>query len=90
MTNTELTDTSERPEANFTERKRVAFTMGGKRGVSKTGVTLALADWFEARQIPCALLDLDIENKAVGSLKHYLDIARKVNIHTLMDAKSTP
>jgi hypothetical protein len=28
------------------------------------------------------MLDLDTENKARGSLKHYFDAARKVNIHT--------
>jgi len=44
---------------------------------------LALAEWFEANQIPFTLLDLDTENKARGSLKHYFDgVARKVNIHT--------
>jgi hypothetical protein len=44
---------------------------------------LALAEWFEANQIPFTLLDLDTENKARGSLKHYFNgAARKVNIHT--------
>ena len=28
--------------------KRVVFTMGGKGGVGKTGVVVALAEWFEA------------------------------------------
>ena len=63
--------------------KRVVFTMGGKGGVGKTGCMLALAEWFEANQIPFTLLDLDTENKARGSLKHYFNgAARKVNIHT--------
>ena len=31
--------------------KRVVFTMGGKGGVGKTGVMVALAEWFEANQI---------------------------------------
>ena len=63
--------------------KRVVFTMGGKGGVGKTGCMLALAEWFEANQLPFTLLDLDTENKARGSLKHYLNgAARKVNIHT--------
>ena len=63
--------------------KRVVFTMGGKGGVGKTGVMLALTEWFEANEIPFTLLDLDTENKARGSLKHYFGgVARKVNIHT--------
>jgi len=42
---------------------------------------LGLAEWFEANQIP--FLDLDTENKARGSLKHYFNgAARKINIHT--------
>lgn len=60
--------------------KRVVFTMGGKGGVGKTGCMLALAEWFEANQLPFTLLDLDTENKARGSLKHYFNgAARKVN-----------
>jgi hypothetical protein len=65
------------------QTKRVVFTMGGKGGTGKTGCMLALAEWFEANQIPFTLLDLDTENKARGSLKHYFSgSARKVNIHT--------
>ena len=48
--------------------KRVIFTMGGKGGVGKTGVVVALAEWFQANEIPVTLLDLDTENKARGSL----------------------
>jgi MinD superfamily P-loop ATPase len=44
--------------------KRVVFTMGGKGGVGKTGLMVALAEWFEANEIPFTLLDLDTENKA--------------------------
>ena len=63
--------------------KRVVFTMGGKGGVGKTGVMVALAEWFEANGIPVTLLDLDTENKARGSLKHFFDgTVTKVNIHT--------
>jgi len=47
--------------------KRVVFTMGGKGGVGKTGVIVALAEWFAANEIPVTLLDLDTENKARGS-----------------------
>jgi hypothetical protein len=63
--------------------KRVIFTMGGKGGVGKTSFVLALAEWYQNHQIPIKLLDLDTENKARGSLKHYYDGAvTKVNIHT--------
>lgn len=63
--------------------KRVVFTMGGKGGVGKTGVVVALAEWFEANQVPVTLLDLDTENKARGSLKHFFNgTVTKVNINT--------
>src|SRR5277367_4626017 len=63
--------------------KRVVFTMGGKGGVGKTGLMAALAEWFEATEIPFTLLDLDTENKARGSLKHFFNgSVAKVNIHT--------
>jgi len=63
--------------------KRVVFTMGGKGGVGKTGVMVALAEWFTANDISVKLLDLDTENKARGSLKHFFDgSVTKVNIHT--------
>ena len=63
--------------------KRVVFTMGGKGGVGKTGVIVALAEWFSANEIPVTLLDLDTENKSRGSLKHFFNgTVTKVNIHT--------
>src|ERR1700739_4220619 len=63
--------------------KRVVFTMGGKGCVGKTGVVVALAEWFQANEIPVTLLDLDTENKARGSLKHFFKgTVTKVNIHT--------
>jgi hypothetical protein len=63
--------------------RRVVFTMGGKGGVGKTGLMVALAEWFEANEIPFTLLDLDTENKARGSLKHFFNgSVVKVNIHT--------
>jgi MinD-like ATPase involved in chromosome partitioning or flagellar assembly len=63
--------------------KRVVFTMGGKGGVGKTGVVVALAEWFQANEIPVTLLDLDTENKARGSLKHFFDgTVTKVDVHT--------
>jgi MinD-like ATPase involved in chromosome partitioning or flagellar assembly len=65
------------------KNKRVVFTMGGKGGVGKTGLMVALAEWFEANEIPCTLLDLDTENKSRGSLKHFFNgSVAKVNIHT--------
>jgi MinD-like ATPase involved in chromosome partitioning or flagellar assembly len=63
--------------------KRVVFTMGGKGGVGKTGVVVALAEWFQVNEVDVTLLDLDTENKARGSLKHFFDgTVTKVNIHT--------
>ncbi len=56
-----------------TTPKRVVFTMGGKGGVGKTGVIVALAEWFAANDIQVTLLDLDTENKARGSLKHFFN-----------------
>jgi hypothetical protein len=49
------------------QNKRVVFTMGGKGGVGKTGLMVALAEWFEDNEISNPLLDLDTENKARGS-----------------------
>lgn len=63
--------------------KRVVFTMGGKGGVGKTGIVVALAEWFQTNQIPVTLLDLDTENKARGSLKHFFNgTVTKVDVHT--------
>jgi MinD-like ATPase involved in chromosome partitioning or flagellar assembly len=65
------------------KNKRVVFTMGGKGGVGKTGLMVSLAEWFETNEIPFTLLDLDTENKARGSLKHFFNgSVAKVNIHT--------
>jgi len=63
--------------------KRVILSMGGKGGVGKTSLMVALAEWFDANGIPFQLLDLDSENKARGSLTHFFgERAPKVNIHT--------
>ena len=63
--------------------KRVVFTMGGKGGVGKTGVVVALAEWFQSNEVPVTLLDLDTENKARGSLKHFFNgTVTKVDVHT--------
>jgi hypothetical protein len=64
-------------------RKRVVFTKVGKGGVGKTGFMVNLAEWFIENEVPFTLLDLDTENKARGSLKHYFSgTAHKVSIHT--------
>jgi MinD-like ATPase involved in chromosome partitioning or flagellar assembly len=64
-------------------KKRVILSMGGKGGVGKTSVMVNLAEWFSSNQIPARLLDLDIENKARGSLTHFFaGQVPKMNIHT--------
>ena len=67
---------------NPAAQKRIILTMGGKGGVGKTSVMLTIAEWLRSHAVPFTLLDLDTENKARGSLKHYYREARKVNIHT--------
>jgi hypothetical protein len=63
--------------------KKVVFTPGGKGGVGKTTVSVALAEWFIENQIPCTLLDLDTENKKKGSFAHFFpDQAAKIDINT--------
>lgn len=62
--------------------RRIILTMGGKGGVGKTGFMIAIAEWYQANRIPITILDLDTENKAKGSLKHYFPSATKANIHT--------
>jgi MinD-like ATPase involved in chromosome partitioning or flagellar assembly len=64
-------------------KKRVVFSMGAKGGVGKTTVVISLTEWFQANNVENILLDLDSENKAAGSLKHYFpSSAHPVNIHT--------
>ena len=79
MTNTETAGLT--TPAIF-DRKRVVFTMGGKGGVGKTAIASALAGWYEQHAIPVTLLDLDNENKAVGSLRRFYGTAEKVDINT--------
>src|SRR5579859_963872 len=70
-------------DQHVARKKRVVFTMGGKGGVGKTGVMLALTEWCQVNHAPFTLLDLDSENKAAGALKHYFNgSAHPVNIHT--------
>jgi curved DNA-binding protein len=64
-------------------RKRVVLSMGGKGGVGKTSVMTGLAEWFGENHIPVTMLDLDTENKAIGSLAHFFaGRVPKINIHT--------
>jgi MinD-like ATPase involved in chromosome partitioning or flagellar assembly len=63
--------------------KRVILSMGGKGGVGKTSIITGLAEWFDENQIPVKMLDLDIENKARGSLTHFFGgRVPKININT--------
>jgi MinD-like ATPase involved in chromosome partitioning or flagellar assembly len=63
--------------------KKIVFTPGGKGGVGKTTVAVALAEWYDDNQIPCTLLDLDTENKKKGSFAHFFpDRAVKIDIST--------
>jgi MinD-like ATPase involved in chromosome partitioning or flagellar assembly len=63
--------------------KRVILSMGGKGGVGKTSIMTSLAEWFDENQIPVKMLDLDIENKARGSLTHFFGgRIPKININT--------
>ena len=54
------------------KNKRVVFTMGGKGGVGKTDLMVALAEWFEANEIPFTLLDLDTEKQGSGITQAFL------------------
>lgn len=63
--------------------KKIVFTPGGKGGVGKTTVSVALAEWYIENKIPCTLLDLDTENKKKGSFAHFFpDRAAKIDINT--------
>jgi curved DNA-binding protein CbpA/MinD-like ATPase involved in chromosome partitioning or flagellar assembly len=70
-------------EVAISAAKRVVFSMGGKGGVGKTSVMTGLAEWYEENRIPVTLLDLDTENKAMGSLTHFFGgRVPKINIYT--------
>ena len=83
MNNANLEVAEQANRIAVTAEKRAILSMGGKGGVGKTSVMIALAEWFESNQIPVTLLDLDTENKARGSLRHFFGgQVPKVNIHT--------
>jgi hypothetical protein len=59
--------------------KRVVFSCGGKGGTGKTTFISSLAEWYDSHGLKYRLLDLDVENKLHGSLKHFHPQAEKVN-----------
>lgn len=61
---------------------RVIFTEGGKGGLGKSTFMAGLIEWYQVQGAPYALLDMDTENKARGSISHFFPKARKVNMHT--------
>ncbi len=61
--------------------KRVIFTQGGKGGVGKTEVILALVDWHRSKGIKPALIDFDIENTNKSGLQNFHSEARKIDVH---------
>jgi MinD-like ATPase involved in chromosome partitioning or flagellar assembly len=82
MSKSALPDTKS-PSTSTDVIKRVILSMGGKGGVGKTSIMASLAEWFDENQIPVKLLDLDIENKARGSLTHFFGgRVPKININT--------
>ena len=73
-------DTSSKESSRADEAR--GFHNGRQRRRWQNGVMVALAEWFAANDIPVTLLDLDTENKARGSLKHFFNgSVTKVNIH---------
>ena len=72
MTNT----TTDQPQA-----KRVIFTQGGKGGVGKTEVAIALASWFHEQGIQPALIDFDIENASKSGFQSFYPEALKLDVH---------
>lgn len=61
--------------------KRAVFTQGGKGGVGKTEVALALASWYRANGIEPALLDFDIENSNNSGFQSFFPEATKLDVH---------
>ncbi len=55
--------------------------MGGKGGVGKTAIMVAIAEWLDGNAIPFSLLDCDTENKSKGTLLQFFpDRCRKFDI----------
>lgn len=63
------------------ETMRAVFTQGGKGGVGKTEIAIALAAWYRATGIQPALLDFDVENADKAGFQSYYPEATKLDIH---------
>ncbi len=74
---TQIPVTTKKPEPT----SRVIFTQPGKGGVGKTAFMTMLVEWYAAHNTEVALIDMDTENKAQGSLAHFFPRAKKTNIH---------
>ncbi len=64
-----------------TPTMRAVFTQGGKGGVGKTEVAIALASWYRANGVEPTLLDFDIENADKAGFQTYFPEARKIDVH---------
>jgi len=60
---------------------RVIFTQGGKGGVGKTEVAIALASWLHERGLRPLLLDFDVENTNKSGLQNFYPTAEKFDVH---------
>ena len=63
-------------------KARVVFTQGGKGGVGKTEVALALASWYAEQSISPVLIDFDAENLNNSALKNFYPGAMKLDVHS--------
>ena len=55
--------------------------MGGKGGVGKTAIMVAIAEWLDFNATPFSMLDCDTENKSKGTLLQFFpDRCRKIDI----------
>ncbi len=60
---------------------RAVFTQGGKGGVGKTEVAIALASWYRINGLKPALLDFDVENADKAGFQTYFPEAIKIDVH---------
>lgn len=61
--------------------RRAVFTQGGKGGVGKTEVALALASWYRTNGIRPVMLDFDVENANNSGFQSFFPEAEKLDIH---------
>ena len=55
--------------------------MGGKGGVGKTAIIVAIAEWLDFNAVPFSMLDCDTENETKGTLLQFFpDRCRKIDI----------